>query len=58
MNSVFDRFSLCESLTVVTILSLFKRKRAKANNKDNCRGIQGPQNVGVPQKCRFCFKLP
>ena len=35
----FDRSSVCESLKFGTILLLFKGKEAKANNKDNYRGI-------------------
>ena len=31
--------SVCESLKTEVILPLFKGKRAKANNKDNCRDI-------------------
>ena len=38
-NEFFDRSSVCESLKVGTILSLFKGKGVKANNKDNYRGI-------------------
>ena len=37
-NEFFDRFSVCESLKVGTILPLFKGKGVKANNRDNYRG--------------------
>ena len=39
-NEFFDRSSVCESLKVGTILSLFKGKGVKANNKGNYRGIR------------------
>ena len=35
----FDKFSVCDELKVGVILPLFKGKGAKANNKDNYRGI-------------------
>ena len=35
----FNKFSVCDDLKVGIILSLFKGKGAKANNKDNYRGI-------------------
>ena len=35
----FENCSVCEYLTTVVILPLFKEKGAKANNKDNYRGI-------------------
>ena len=38
-QNYFDNFSICESLLTGVILPLFKDKGAKANNKDNYRGI-------------------
>ena len=35
----FEKFSVCDDLKVGVILPLFKGKGAKANNKENCRGI-------------------
>ena len=35
----FEKFSVCDDLKVGVILPLFKGKGAKANNKDNYRGI-------------------
>ena len=35
----FEKFSVCGDLKVGVILSLFKGKGVKANNKDNYRGI-------------------
>ena len=35
----FENSVVCKSLKIGIILPLFKRKGAKANNKDNCRGI-------------------
>ena len=38
-QNYFDNFSICDSLLTGVILPLFKGKGAKANNKDNYRGI-------------------
>ena len=38
-QNYFDNFSVCDSLLTGVILPLFKGKGAKANNKDNYRGI-------------------
>ena len=38
-QNYFDNFSICDSLLTSVILPLFKGKGAKANNKDNYRGI-------------------
>ena len=35
----FEKFSVCDDLKVGVVLPLFKGKGAKANNKDNYRGI-------------------
>ena len=39
MHHFYANGSVCESLKTGVILLLFKGKGAKANNKDNCRGI-------------------
>ena len=39
ISNFFNNFSVCDSLLTGVILPLFKSKGAKANNKDNCRGI-------------------
>ena len=38
-QNYFNNFSVCDSLLTGVILLLFKGKGAKANNKDNYRGI-------------------
>ena len=38
-QTFFNNFSVCDSLLTGVILPLFKGKGAKANNKDNYRGI-------------------
>ena len=38
-QNYFDNFSVCDSLLTGVILPLLKGKGAKANNKDNYRGI-------------------
>ena len=38
-QNYFDNFFICDSLLTGVILPLFKGKGAKANNKDNYRGI-------------------
>ena len=38
-QNYFDNFCVCDSLLTCVILPLFKGKGAKANNKDNYRGI-------------------
>ena len=38
-QNFFGKFSVCDDLIVGVILPLFKGKGAKANNKDNYRGI-------------------
>ena len=38
-QAFFNNFSVCDSLPTGVILPLFKGKGAKANNKDNYRGI-------------------
>ena len=38
-QNYFDNFSVCDSLLTGVILPLFKGKGAKANNKDDYRGI-------------------
>ena len=38
-TSKAEKFSVCDDLKVGVILPLFKGKGAKANNKDNYRGI-------------------
>ena len=38
-QNIFEKFSVCDDLKVGVILPLFKGKGAKANNKDNYRGI-------------------
>ena len=39
IQNFFEKFSVCDDLKVGVFLSLFKGKGAKANNKDNYRGI-------------------
>ena len=50
-QTFFNNFSVCDSLLTGVILPRFKGKGAKANNKDNYRGIILLQNLrdGPPQ---------
>ena len=47
-QTFFNNFSVCDSLLTGVILPLFKGKGAKANNKDNYRGI-----TLFPTLCKF-----
>ena len=46
----FEKLSVCDDLKVGVILPLFKGKGAKANNKDNYRGI-----TLFPTLCKTCY---
>ena len=48
-QTFFNNFSVCDSLLTAVILPLFKGTGAKADNKDNCKGI-----TLFPTLCQIC----